>query len=146
VSLSSLAALTLAPAALALEPGVFIDPNGPAGREYSFPLDVARSSAAGHASTQPGAAQPLFGVGITSAAATALKPPGAAAKHSRPVSGRGAIAPVPGPRPAAGARVSERAIARLERSGSGAGPTALLGLAVLAPGLGAGLALRRRRR
>jgi hypothetical protein len=49
--------------AAALEPGVHVSPGSPAGKEYSFPLDVLRAQAVGHYAAQ-GVAQPLFGVGI----------------------------------------------------------------------------------
>jgi hypothetical protein len=48
----------------ALEPGVFIDPGSPAGKEYSVPLSALRGAASG----RPGAgggAQPLFGIGVS---------------------------------------------------------------------------------
>jgi hypothetical protein len=63
VVLALIGAMTIASPAAALEPGVFVDPNSPAGKEYSFPLDVQRATAVGRNAPQ-GVAQPLFGVGI----------------------------------------------------------------------------------
>jgi hypothetical protein len=63
------AALAFAEPAAALQPGVFVDPGSPAGKEYSFPLSVLRGQANGNAAPG-GAAQPLFGVGINRGART----------------------------------------------------------------------------
>src|SRR3954447_13876145 len=62
--------LATAGAAAAGEPGVTVDPDSPAGREYAFPLDTHRAAAVGRDAVQ-GAAQPLFGVGIRRAGARA---------------------------------------------------------------------------
>ena len=62
--------LATAGAVAAQEPGVSIDPDSPAGKEYAIPLDSHRAAAVGRDSVD-GAAQPLFGVGITPAAAGA---------------------------------------------------------------------------
>jgi hypothetical protein len=63
-------AWAMAAPAAALEPGVFVDPGSPAGKEYSIPLSVLRGAASGHAplGAQP---QPLFGQGIGPARASA---------------------------------------------------------------------------
>ncbi len=61
-----LVGLIAAGPAAALAPGVFVDPNSPAGKEYSYPLSVLRAQGAGHSAARPGAgAEPLFGVGVT---------------------------------------------------------------------------------
>jgi hypothetical protein len=52
----------------ALEPGVFVDPGSPAGKEYSVPLSVLRAGGSGRPAVE-GQPQPLFGIGITPAAA-----------------------------------------------------------------------------
>jgi hypothetical protein len=57
--------------AAALQPGVFLDPSSPAGKEYAFPLDTQRGIAAGHPNPPQGVDQPLFGVGIGPAGAGA---------------------------------------------------------------------------
>src|SRR3954451_16468553 len=57
-------------AVAAQEPGVHVDPDSPAGKEYAIPLDFHRAAAVGRDAVE-GAAQPLFGVGITKAAAGA---------------------------------------------------------------------------
>src|SRR5437764_159626 len=66
VALASIGAMTIASPAAALDPGVHVDPNSPAGKEYSFPLDVRRAAAVGHNAPQD-VTQPLFGVGIAPA-------------------------------------------------------------------------------
>jgi hypothetical protein len=89
-------ALVLAmPVAQAAEPGVFVDPSSPPGKEYAIPLDTARREAAGDAARTAAPADgapaaPLFGVGIT-------------VEHRRPVKttkpgspGRSARAPAQG--------------------------------------------------
>jgi hypothetical protein len=52
----------------ALEPGVFVDPGSPAGKEYSVPLSVLRAGGSGRPAVE-GQTQPLFGIGITPAGA-----------------------------------------------------------------------------
>jgi len=66
VAFALIGALTIASPAAALEPGVFVDPSSPAGKEYSFPLDVQRATAVGRNAPE-GVAQPKFGVGIAPA-------------------------------------------------------------------------------
>src|SRR3954453_3633966 len=62
--------LAAAGAVAAQEPGVHVDPDSPAGKEYAIPLDFHRAAAVGRDAVE-GVAQPLFGVGITPAAAGA---------------------------------------------------------------------------
>ncbi|MEA2269429.1 MAG: hypothetical protein QOC64_2039 [Solirubrobacteraceae bacterium] len=67
--LSTIAALAvLAPAAQAqeLEPGVSVDPNSPAGKEYALPVDSARKAAQGKTSKKKATDKkaPLFGEGV----------------------------------------------------------------------------------
>ena len=52
--------------AAALEPGVFVDPGSPAGKEYGVPLSDLRGDASGHAPVG-NEAPPLFGIGISPA-------------------------------------------------------------------------------
>jgi hypothetical protein len=62
-----LAALALPAAAQAQAPGVFVDPESPAGKEYAIPLEEARRHGAPDARPGPGsgdAGPPLFGYGI----------------------------------------------------------------------------------
>jgi hypothetical protein len=64
-----LSLIWLAPAAVAQEEGVFVDPDSPTGKEYAIPLDSARRQADpsdGSAGAAPGSA-PLFGAGIVRA-------------------------------------------------------------------------------
>src|SRR3954447_1356329 len=80
---------TAVPAA-AQEPGVFIDPASPAGKEYAFPLDVQRAAAVGRDAVQRGA-QPPLGVGIPPARAGSSRRSGSkAAPTSRRASRRSA--------------------------------------------------------
>src|SRR3954451_6779017 len=62
--------LATAGAVAAQEPGVHVDPDSPAGKEYAIPLDFHRAAAVGRDAVE-GVPQPLFGVGITPAAAGA---------------------------------------------------------------------------
>jgi hypothetical protein len=64
------ASLALPTAAQAQGPGVFVDPDSPAGTEYAIPLEEARRHGAPDAAPRPGggdAGPPLFGEGITRA-------------------------------------------------------------------------------
>src|SRR3954447_17654356 len=65
----------------AQEPGVFVDPGSPAGKEYAFPLDVQRAAAVGRDAVRD-VAQPRFGVGIPRARAAV-----SASGRSKPASG-----------------------------------------------------------
>jgi hypothetical protein len=61
------ASLALPTAAQAQGPGVFVDPDSPAGTEYAIPLEEARRNGAPDAEPRPGGGQadpPLFGEGI----------------------------------------------------------------------------------
>jgi hypothetical protein len=64
------ASLALPTAAQAQGPGVFVDPDSPAGTEYAIPLEEARRNGAPDAEPRRGgggADPPLFGEGITRA-------------------------------------------------------------------------------
>lgn len=138
----------------ALEPGVFVEPGSPAGKEYTIPLSALRGAASGHAALgdQP---QPLFGIGITPArGASAARGAGTERSGS---AGRGAssqsAARVGGARPAAGApsthasRVPDAVLAAVSDHGSAAPALALFSAAVVLGGLGLGalmVAARRR--
>jgi hypothetical protein len=50
--------------AMALEPGVHVDPNSPSAKEYGVPLWVLRGQGAGQQSPEGIPPPPLFGVGI----------------------------------------------------------------------------------
>ncbi len=150
-----LAALALAAPATALEPGVFVDPGSPAGKEYSFPLSVLRGEGTGHAAPA-GAAQPLFGVGINptvragTGGTTARSPSKVTAplrhrhRHSRARSH-------PATGPTAGdnsrGRRGATALASLVRPSSGVPEIALIAVVLLfvAVASGAGIAAARRR-
>src|SRR4051794_14699254 len=156
------ASATARPAA-AHEPGVVIDPGSPAGKEYAFPLDVQRAAAVGKDAIQ-GVPQPLFGAGITRAAAgaSASGGSGAAAGGSRRSGASGskpASTSRPSSRRSAGGAASRRkraakgapggdALAELSRPGSTSLEVALATLAVVFGGLSVGgaIVLARRRR
>jgi hypothetical protein len=158
--------LLLAPpsAAMAQGPGVFVDPDSPAGKEYALPLDQARREAAPDASG-PGAgrtgrdsggdasgstAPPLFGEGIEpSDGAAAGKDGDSGATDSSDSSNRRRDGETPGAGLASRAgdgAPTARGSAAIEAAageGSGALLTAGMGAAVLAVGLLAGFGLRR---
>lgn len=63
----AVATLVGAAPAVALEPGVYVNPTSPAGTEYSVPLDSNRSALSGRPPSVAGNSAkpaPLFGVGI----------------------------------------------------------------------------------
>jgi hypothetical protein len=65
----------VAPSALAQsgpEPGVTIDPNSPAAKEYALPVDKARSNAQGKKKSSKDA--PLFGEGVTKSSGGSTEP------------------------------------------------------------------------
>jgi hypothetical protein len=68
----ALLGLILASPVAAQEPGVHVDPNSPAGKEYAIPIDQARRQAegasAGNGSHGSSGSAPLFGAGISSRA------------------------------------------------------------------------------
>jgi hypothetical protein len=151
------AVLLLAQPAVALQPGVFVSPGSPAGKEYSFPLSVLRGEANGHAAPA-GAPQPLFGVGVHPAApastggATARGPSKLAAaprhRHTRRAS-HAATAPaggIAGGINQAGPR-REAVLASLARPSSDVPQIVLIAvvLLVVAVAFGAGIAVARRR-
>ena len=127
-----------APAA-ALEPGVFVDPGSPAGKEYGVPLSELRGAASGHA---PAGNQspPLFGIGISSAVGSvAASASGAPQRGSRQWA-RGY---------ASGGRRSAAAVVLpgVTHHGSAVPAVALLGGLVVLGGLGfGGLLVAARRR
>jgi hypothetical protein len=146
-----------APAA-ALQPGVFINPGSPAGKEYAFPLSVLRAQGAGKPAPNPNSSEPPFGVGVTAAHAGAGgQGPGSsgAGRRRRPhaatgggksgsggpgggtTGGRaGSAAPAP---LSAGAQAS---LARIAAPGSSLGPMILIVAIVLVAGLACGVGLR----
>jgi hypothetical protein len=136
-------AVLLAPCApaLALEPGVFIDPHAPASKEYAFPLQVLRQLAAGHPLARSVSSDTRFGLGVTPAATPAgglaLTIPGKVAPHGGGRIARGTARTVAVP--------TREQLAYLTRSSSGLPGIALLGGLAVALGAGLGLALRGRR-
>jgi hypothetical protein len=143
---------------VALEPGVFVDPGSPAGKEYSVPLSVLREAGSGHQGVGD-ETEPLFGIGIS--------PPrmsphaGHAQKHgegSRPVTqptgSTGPTAPTPGVAsglrtapPGGAASAESTALAELTHHGSAEPAMLLIGALVVLGGLALGaviLAARRR--
>jgi hypothetical protein len=103
-----MAALVLAamaaPAAHGQGPGVTVDPNSPAGKEYAIPIEKARRDAVGAGVTRTPSGQtpapPTFGEGITPArAASRSSRPRSGGAGSHPASSSGS--PTPGPSAAA---------------------------------------------
>jgi hypothetical protein len=138
--------------AAALEPGVFVDPGSPAGKEYGVPLSDLRGAASGH--TPVGnEAPPLFGIGISPAGA---RVPAESAARGRLHRSRGSH-PASGPRravvtPAAGvvaggtalgsgSAVSGAELAGLTHHGSSAPALILIEGLVVLGGLAVGAAL-----
>ena len=146
--------------AAALEPGVFVDPGSPAGKEYSVPLSDLRGAAAGHAPVG-NQSPPLFGVGVSPPGGTAAAPsasPRGGSKQSRRgrKSGRrpggatppaGAGSTTAGATSAGAAPIPGAVLAGLTRHGSAVPAVALLASLVLIGGLGLGglLVVARRR-
>ena len=129
-----------APAALALEPGVHVDPESPAAKEYALPLNQARETGA---AGSEGTGTALFGAGI--------KPPrsGGGAGVGRV---RGGAPSGSSERPGASAPASAVPLPSTSAGGSGApggdsSTLALIGGAVAVIVLGAlgGTVLRHRR-
>jgi hypothetical protein len=108
----------------ALEPGVFIDPGSPAGKEYGVPLSVLRTAASGHASAGV-TAPPLFGIGISPPGVRGASAPAAAGGHQH---GAGRARP-------SGSRRTATGTATVRAGTAGAGNTQLR-----AAGAGAGAA------
>jgi hypothetical protein len=154
IAVALVAALVVAQPALALPPGVFIDPGSPAGKEYSFPLSVLRGSATGHAAPA-GAPEPLFGAGIhpqahpSTATTRALSRTAGHHRRTRHASHAAARATA---RAAAGAtsgrRRGETVLAGLARPSSDVLQIALIAVVLLLvpSAFGAGIAAARRRR
>jgi hypothetical protein len=76
----------IAPAAVAADDEIFVDPDSPSGKEYALPVDSARKQAAGAAqgAKDATAPTPLFGEGVEAAGSKATtrtsKASGAGAK------------------------------------------------------------------
>ena len=148
------ASWAIAGSAAALEPGVFVDPGSPAGKEYGVPLSELRGAASGHAPVG-NQSPPLFGIGISSHGGRGGVSPsatrGGGSRHSRrahtagrrrAASSRAAGAGAAGAGPALGP-----ALAQITRHGSAVPAVALIGALVVLGGLGVGglLAAARRR-
>jgi hypothetical protein len=169
----AIASAMLAPGAVraqSLPPGVHLDPGSPAGHEYQIPIPSARSETAGGTPGRPGAggsSPPLFGVGITPAAAGSSSPRSGSASSggsgkaanaggggSRPshTAAAGAAAPGGGGDPpspgAASAPTAPRVLRSAVSHAGGSSWVALVigGVLVLVLGGGGGLALGRRSR
>jgi hypothetical protein len=144
------ALLMLPSVAPAQEPGVFVDPDSPAGKEYVIPLEEARRQAAGEEQRGAGAAragdsggQPLFGAGIERV--TGESPAGG---KGRDGGGSGATGRDNGSDREAsddGQSNGTRSVAveAAATGGSDAAVTAAIVGLVLAGGLGVGFGLRR---
>jgi len=93
----------LAPAAVAADDEVFVDPGSPSGKEYALPVDRARQEAAGETKGAKGsngkAATPLFGEGVEAASgqSTTAKRSGSGAAATRDDANAAAGATAGGP-------------------------------------------------
>lgn len=63
-ALAVIASVAIAPAAVAQEDGVTVDPGSPSGKEYALPIDRARAQAAKGGSGSDAQKAPLFGEGV----------------------------------------------------------------------------------
>jgi hypothetical protein len=147
--------LAPASAVAALEPGVHVDPNSPAAKEYGVPLWVLRGDGAGQQSPEGIPPPPLFGVGIGPPAsgrgggtsrAGGGSASGSGGSGSRPRSGAGSAARR-GSSGGASATLTPAAIAQLTHEGSAAPHVGLVVGGVLLAGLllGGAVALGARR-
>jgi hypothetical protein len=136
--------LVAGPAA-ALEPGVFVDPGSPAGKEYGVPLSQLRGAGSGHTpvGNQP---PPLFGIGVSPASGPAL--PSArrrgGPRQSRPGHPAGGRRGAAGATPAGAAGslgVPRTVLAGLTHQGSAVPEVALIGVVVMLGGLALGCLL-----
>ena len=142
--------LVAGPAA-ALEPGVFVDPGSPAGKEYGVPLSQWRGAGSGH--TPVGnQAPPLFGIGISPVSGSAR--PSATSRvgprQSRPghpAGGRSGAAGASLAGAAGSLAVPGAVLAGLTHHGSSVPEVAVIGVLVMLGGLALGwllVAARRR--
>jgi hypothetical protein len=140
--------------ALALEPGVYVDPGSPAGKEYSVPLSALRQSGSGHGGAADGT-QPMFGIGISpprvSPHAGHVQKHGEGSgqtTHDHPT-GTGGSAPKtpargaasPGSTGPVGAAAGSATLAGLTHHGSAAPAVALIAALVVFGGLALGTAV-----
>jgi hypothetical protein len=144
--------------AASLEPGVFVDPNSPAGKEYSFPLGVLRSQGAGHRTAPADAPQPLFGIGVTPSGAAGASSAGIGSRgtrgrgHAGGAQSRGLVGVGAGNGSAGGVgaaakpQITRAELIKLARPGSAVPLIALIAGLMLAVGMGLGAVLRRLRR
>lgn len=153
--LVAIAAL-LAPSVAQAQPGVFVDPETPAGAEYAIPLEEARRQGTGGEGRGAGeggggrTAQPLFGVGIERAASASANrgETGGGASGSGPRDGRG-TSRNGGDGALLGGQESRRSrgnsVAIEAAASGGSEPLTTAGIAVLVLGVGllAGFGLRR---
>lgn len=149
-ALGLLAALVAAAPAAAQEPGVTIDPGSPSAKQYVLPLDSARRAADPKGQEGPGSGQtaggaPLFGAGVSRAAAR-----GASDDSSSPGGGASRSARAQKLRTGGPSRLPaavQQAVSNPGDPGGGIGTTAAVIAAaalVLLAGLAAGIVARRR--
>ncbi len=94
----AVAAGFMAPAALAQDEGVFVDPGSPSGKEYALPLDTARREA--DPTRDPDApvragsrSSPLFGSGVASSTTERGEPGAEGGRNARGDAPTGVAAP-----------------------------------------------------
>lgn len=141
-------------------PGVHVDPNSPAGKEYQIPVTAIRSQLApksGSTASGGGSSPPLFGVGITSGGSGGTRAPTAggpaanrvASASARPGHRRTSSVPLSTTRGRKRSRVGAVAPPSPTSSASASGTSAWIplfagGVLVLLLGGGGGLLLRQR--
>jgi hypothetical protein len=140
-----------APAAVAQDDEVFVDPGSPSGKEYALPVDSARKQAAKDAQKGSARAQPapLFGEGVgdTDAASTSSAAPaggGGSGSDRRRAAGDDSAPGAAGGERASAAPATLKSQVAAPDGGLGLVTVLAAGLAVLALGGAIGLLLRRR--
>jgi hypothetical protein len=140
------ASVLAAPAATAQEPGVHVEPNSPAGREYAIPFAQARNDAnpgnPGAGDSGPGGsadAAPAFGSGVRRSAGKVRRGDGFRNVGKVP-GGRNATTPSPAAGATPGGTPERSAFTGTKGT---PGSLIVICLAVVAAGLLAGIAARR---
>jgi len=136
--LFALCALALsAPAAVAADDEIFVDPGSPSGKEYALPIDRARKEAArdtkGAKDAKGQSATPLFGEGVDAAST-----PGASGRRA----GGGGKAAADDANPsAAGTGAGSRETAPKTLKAQAAAPDGGIGVAAIIGGVSVGVLL-----
>lgn len=141
-----LSALALtAPAAVAQDDEIFVDPGSPSGKEYALPVESARKQAARDAQQRSSSAQPapLFGEGVDDRATADAGGSGSSSGSGSAKGGGGGSTDADGGTPAASA-ATLKAQAAAPDGGIGVAAVIGAGAGVLLLGGAIGVLLRRR--